>query len=156
MREHHPLAVISRRSSCSVDGLLGHVVPAVGGGRRSRRLLRRFRGCTYSRGDGDRARNAVVGSALRHAGARLTSAKESRPCSRSSGGPDIISFAGGLPDPRTFPRERVAALMAEFAESGEASAFQYAPTRGLPGLSDVLAARLESMQDRRPAKASWS
>ena len=66
------------------------------------------------------------------------------------GRPDIISFAGGLPDPRTFPRERVAALMAEFAESGEASAFQYAPTRGLPGLLDVLAARLESLQGRRP------
>jgi 2-aminoadipate transaminase len=68
------------------------------------------------------------------------------------GRPDIISFAGGLPDPRTFPRERVAALMTEFAESGEASAFQYAPTRGLPGLLKVLAARLESLQGRRPGE----
>jgi 2-aminoadipate transaminase len=67
--------------------------------------------------------------------------------------PDIISFAGGLPDPRTFPRERVAALMAELAESGESSAFQYAPTRGLPGLVDVLTARLETLQGRRPADA---
>src|SRR5207247_784325 len=45
--------------------------------------------------------------------------------------PGLISFAGGFPDPDTFPRERAAQLLAEFAESGEASAFQYAPTRGL-------------------------
>src|SRR5262249_31981860 len=44
---------------------------------------------------------------------------------------DLISFAGGFPDPQTFPRERVAALLAEFAASGESTAFQYGPTRGL-------------------------
>ena len=46
--------------------------------------------------------------------------------------PDLISFAGGFPDPSTFPRERASALLGEFAASGEANAFQYAPTRG-PG-----------------------
>ena len=25
--------------------------------------------------------------------------------------PDLISFAGGLPDPRTFPRDRAASLL---------------------------------------------
>src|SRR5262249_4791097 len=64
---------------------------------------------------------------------------------------DLISFAGGFPDPLTFPRERAAALLAEFAVAGEASAFQYAPTRGLAGTLDALAARLESLQGRRPA-----
>ena len=64
--------------------------------------------------------------------------------------PDIVSFAGGFPDPETFPRERVAALFEEFAASGEASAFQYAPTRGLPGMLDVLGARLERLEGRRP------
>lgn len=67
------------------------------------------------------------------------------------GMPDIISFAGGFPDPETFPRERVAALLREFTESGEAVAFQYAPTRGLAGTLDVLAARLETLEGRRPA-----
>src|SRR5439155_3362153 len=66
--------------------------------------------------------------------------------------PDLISFAGGFPDPLTFPRERASALLAEFAEVGEASAFQYAPTRGLHGPLDALAGRLEARQGRRPAE----
>lgn len=68
------------------------------------------------------------------------------------GRPEVISFAGGFPDPETFPRERVAALLAEFAGAGEASAFQYAPTRGLAGPLDALAGRLEALQGRRPAE----
>jgi 2-aminoadipate transaminase len=66
------------------------------------------------------------------------------------GVPDLISFAGGFPDPTTFPRERASALLDEFASSGEANAFQYAPTRGLAGPLDALASRLESTQGRRP------
>ena len=30
------------------------------------------------------------------------------------GQPDLISFAGGFPDPLTFPRERASALLEEF------------------------------------------
>src|SRR3954471_9595164 len=59
------------------------------------------------------------------------------------GNPDLISFAGGFPDPRTFPADRVAELVAEL----DASAFQYAPTQGLEGTSDAIAGRLQ----RRPA-----
>jgi 2-aminoadipate transaminase len=66
------------------------------------------------------------------------------------GAPDVISFAGGFPDPATFPRERAAALLEEFARSGESSAFQYTPTRGLAGPRDALAGRLEAVQGRRP------
>jgi 2-aminoadipate transaminase len=66
--------------------------------------------------------------------------------------PGLISFAGGFPDPRTFPRERASQLLAEFAETQEASAFQYAPTRGLAGPLDALAGRIESTQGRRPAE----
>jgi 2-aminoadipate transaminase len=65
--------------------------------------------------------------------------------------PGLISFAGGFPDPRTFPRERAAELLAEFAETGESSAFQYAPTRGLAGPLDAIAGRIEDTQGRRPA-----
>src|SRR5262245_4850843 len=66
------------------------------------------------------------------------------------GQPDIISFAGGFPDPLTFPRERAAELLQEFAVAGEAGAFQYAPTRGLAGLLDALGGRIERLQGRRP------
>src|SRR6185436_17411100 len=62
------------------------------------------------------------------------------------GVPDLITFAGGFPDPRTFPRERASSLLAEFADAGEASAFQYAPTRGLAGPLDALATRIEALQ----------
>src|SRR5829696_6321404 len=65
--------------------------------------------------------------------------------------PDLISFAGGFPDPETFPRERIAALLQEFAAGEELSAFQYAPTRGLAGPLDAFADRLERLQGRRPA-----
>ena len=68
------------------------------------------------------------------------------------GRPDVISFAGGFPDPETFPRDRIAALLQEFAAAGELSAFQYAPTRGLAGPLDALADRLERLQGRRPAE----
>jgi 2-aminoadipate transaminase len=67
------------------------------------------------------------------------------------GVPDVISFAGGFPDPQTFPRERVSALLGEFAATGEAAAFQYAPTRGLAGTLDAFADRIETLQGRRPA-----
>jgi 2-aminoadipate transaminase len=66
------------------------------------------------------------------------------------GVPDLISFAGGFPDPLTFPRERAAALLGEFAATGESAAFQYAPTRGLAGPLDALADRLETVDGRRP------
>ena len=64
--------------------------------------------------------------------------------------PEIVSFAGGFPDPETFPRERIASLLEEFAAAGEATAFQYAPTRGLAGTLDALGSRLEALEGRRP------
>jgi 2-aminoadipate transaminase len=56
--------------------------------------------------------------------------------------PDLISFAGGFPDPRTFPAARVAELVGSL----DPGAFQYAPTQGLEGTRDAIAGRL----DRRP------
>src|SRR5258708_23643430 len=61
-------------------------------------------------------------------------------------GPTVIPFAGGFPDPQTFPTE--------LAFDGlDASAFQYAPTPGLASTRDVLAARIERDQGRRPDDA---
>jgi 2-aminoadipate transaminase len=68
-----------------------------------------------------------------------------------AGNADLISFAGGFPDPQTFPGGVTASLLDELVSAGDASAFQYAPTRGLPGPLDALAARLEALQGRRPA-----
>src|SRR6266849_5591070 len=65
--------------------------------------------------------------------------------------PDLISFAGGFPDPATFPAERTAELVQELAGAGDASAFQYAPTRGLAGARDAIASRIETLQGVRPA-----
>ena len=67
------------------------------------------------------------------------------------GNPELISFAGGFPDPATFPAERAAAILQELASAGDASAFQYAPTQGLAGTRDAIAARIESLQGVRPA-----
>ena len=57
--------------------------------------------------------------------------------------PDLISFAGGFPDPRTFPAERVQQLVAELP----AGAFQYAPTQGLAVTREAVASRLERRPD---------
>ena len=67
-----------------------------------------------------------------------------------AGNTQLIPFAGGFPDPQTFPAARAAKLLDELAAAGDESAFQYAPTRGLPGLLDAIAARLEGLQGRRP------
>jgi 2-aminoadipate transaminase len=70
-----------------------------------------------------------------------------------AGDTELIPFAGGFPDPSTFPLEQVAELLEDVVASGDAGAFQYAPTRGLPGALDALAARLEALQGRRPEDA---
>ena len=62
----------------------------------------------------------------------------------------LIPFAGGFPDPQTFPAAQAAAYLDEIVASGDLSALQYSPTRGLQGPLDVLAQRLEALQGRRP------
>jgi 2-aminoadipate transaminase len=69
-----------------------------------------------------------------------------------AGRDDVISFAGGLPDPATFPAAVVAEIMGELAEAGDASPFQYAPTDGLAGPRDYVAGRLERFEGRRPGE----
>ena len=68
-----------------------------------------------------------------------------------AGNTDLIAFAGGFPDPETFPSAIAANLMRELVEAGDASALQYAPTGGLPSTLDALAARLATTQGRNPA-----
>jgi 2-aminoadipate transaminase len=65
--------------------------------------------------------------------------------------PELISFAGGFPDPQTFPAAQTAQLLAELADAGDMGAFQYAPTHGLPGTRDAVGLRIEALQGARPA-----
>ena len=56
--------------------------------------------------------------------------------------PDILSFAGGIPDPALFPTARIAELYGEvLAEAGD-QALQYSVSEGLPALRRWIAARM--------------
>ena len=54
--------------------------------------------------------------------------------------PNVISFAGGSPNPDTFPAERIAAIAEKVVRERRNVALQYGPTRGLPRLCDFIAA----------------
>jgi 2-aminoadipate transaminase len=54
--------------------------------------------------------------------------------------PRIISFAGGVPNPDTFPAESIAAIAERVILTKRTIALQYGPTRGLPRLCDQIAA----------------
>ena len=51
----------------------------------------------------------------------------------------IISFAGGVPNPETFPAERIAEVAAKVVRERRTVALQYGPTRGLPRLCEAIA-----------------
>ena len=53
--------------------------------------------------------------------------------------PDIITFAGGSPNPDTFPAERIASIAERVVRERSAVALQYGPTRGLPRLREFIA-----------------
>lgn len=56
--------------------------------------------------------------------------------------PDILSFAGGIPDPALFPTERIQAVCAEVLEQAGAQALQYSVSEGMPELRRWIAARM--------------
>jgi 2-aminoadipate transaminase len=68
-----------------------------------------------------------------------------------AGRADLISFAGGFPDPAALDREALARVAADAATAPDAVALQYAPTRGLPAFRTFLAERLEGTEGRRPS-----
>jgi len=55
--------------------------------------------------------------------------------------PEIISFAGGFPNPATFPVEELKEIMQEVLEKESVSALQYGPTEGNGKLRTLLADR---------------
>jgi 2-aminoadipate transaminase len=56
--------------------------------------------------------------------------------------PGIISFAGGLPSPKTFPVDAFAAACAKVLRDDGAGALQYAASEGYGPLREAVAARL--------------
>ena len=59
------------------------------------------------------------------------------------GRPDVISFAGGFPDPETFPRERDLLAPAGVRGRGRAERVPVRADPGLTGTLDAFADRLE-------------
>jgi len=53
--------------------------------------------------------------------------------------PTIISFAGGVPSPETFPAIEMAEIAARVIRDKREVALQYGPTRGLPRLCEAIA-----------------
>jgi 2-aminoadipate transaminase len=56
--------------------------------------------------------------------------------------PGIVSFAGGVPSPATFPRERLAEIAARLIRDDGDRVLQYGTTRGNAALADTVAERL--------------
>lgn len=75
---------------------------------------------------------------------RVMTSSATRDLMAMSDRPEVISFAGGLPDTSSFPSETFAAMTARIAEESCARALQYGPTEGLAEtkrcIADVMAA----------------
>jgi len=56
--------------------------------------------------------------------------------------PEVISFAGGLPSPATFPIERMRWATTKVLDEAPQAALQYGPTEGYTPLREWVAARL--------------
>jgi len=55
---------------------------------------------------------------------------------------DIISFAGGLPNPQAFPTEEVKEIVKDVLEKDPTIALQYGPTEGIKPLRQKIAERM--------------
>jgi DNA-binding transcriptional MocR family regulator len=71
--------------------------------------------------------------------ARNFRASAIRALAKIIGDPNVISFAGGVPSPETFPAERIAEIAARVVREKRAVSLQYGPTRGLPRLCEFVA-----------------
>ncbi len=58
--------------------------------------------------------------------------------------PEVISFAGGLPAPETFPAEELAAVTARVLSESGAQALQYSTTEGFPPLRRWVAGHMNA------------
>lgn len=56
--------------------------------------------------------------------------------------PEVISFAGGLPAPETFPADALAKVTTQVLAEHGPRALQYSPTEGFPALRETIADRM--------------
>ncbi len=61
--------------------------------------------------------------------------------------PNVISFAGGLPDPNLFPSEAIAQIMSQVVKTSPKEALQYGTTEGQPTLKKELVKLLKDTED---------
>lgn len=71
-------------------------------------------------------------------GARTAKRSEIRDLLRVAGEPGMISLAGGLPSPETFPIEELTGLLPRVLNTHGATALQYGTTEGDTGLREAL------------------
>ena len=62
----------------------------------------------------------------------------------AAGQRDVHSFAGGLPDPKIFPRAALTRAFLQAIGDRDAAALQYAWPEGLPGVRELIARRLSA------------
>lgn len=74
--------------------------------------------------------------------AKALKASEIRELLKLTEKPDVISFAGGLPNPQTFPIEEVRAATERVIDEHAARAMQYSTTEGVTELREALADHL--------------
>lgn len=60
---------------------------------------------------------------------------------KAASDPGVISFAGGLPNPISFPQEELLASMERIVKAYGSKVFQYSATAGLPELRQYIAER---------------
>src|SRR5882724_5679225 len=78
------------------------------------------------------------------AAARVMRPNAIRALSKYVSRPDVISFAGGVPSPETFPKEEIAEIAARLIRDSGASVLQYGLTRGNQQLRDYIRESFES------------
>lgn len=76
-------------------------------------------------------------------------ASDTREILRVAQQPGMISFAGGLPAPSTFPVAELTAIAQKVLETDGARALQYSTTEGHPVLREQIACRLRTRQGVR-------
>lgn len=74
-------------------------------------------------------------------GIKLTPPSFVRGILKAASDPNVISFAGGLPNPISFPQEEMLASMERVVKTYGSSVFQYSITAGLPELRHYIADR---------------
>ena len=61
--------------------------------------------------------------------------------------PDIISFAGGLPDPTLFPSQKIAQILRDVVIENPKETLQYGTTEGQKGFKEELIQYLKESED---------